>query len=67
MICGPASENFPPDHPVRVEVLNDAEERFMIFHKMAEKMLTLEEEEERQFWQRKPNRWDKNQHTEASL
>jgi len=46
-MCGPVFEELQVNNPERAELLMAADEKFRIFYKMVEKILTLEEEEER--------------------
>lgn len=47
ILCGPDFEELPVNYLERAEVLKEADEKFGMFYKMLEEILTLKEEEER--------------------
>lgn len=47
IMCGPVFEEIQVNNLERAELLKEADEKFRIFYKMVEEILTLKEEEER--------------------
>ncbi|KAL4098239.1 hypothetical protein QTP88_022882 [Uroleucon formosanum] len=47
LVCGPEYEALPEDPVEKARALEEAEERFRLFYKMVERIMTAKEEEER--------------------